>query len=200
MRTRTALAAGLTGVLLFSLLLSGCDRAPQPAAEAPTDTTTTAAVPAPAEPAAASPHAFDAAMQGEMGGKMSPHAVDPNAAPGSGKAIVPFADLKIDKATGANSFTVAELFAKAAELNGQKVRVRGQLVKVSPNIMGRNWLHLQDGSGSPLDNTHDLVITTDQTPQTGDTVTIEGILSANKDFGAGYLYAAIVEEARIEAQ
>lgn len=197
MQSRFALAASLGGLLLASLLLTACDRSPQPAAETPA---TTAAAPAPAEPAAATPQAFEAAIQGEMAGQMSPHAVDPGAAPGSGKAIVPFADLKVEKASGANSFTVAELFARAAELNGKTVRVRGQLVKVSPNIMGRTWLHLQDGSGSPLDNTHDLVATTDQTPAKGETVTIEGVLSANKDFGAGYLYAVIVEEARIEAQ
>jgi hypothetical protein len=78
---------------------------------------------------------------------------------GSKKAVVPFAEIKVDKAPGENSYTVAEVFIKAAELNGQTVLVRGKVMKVSPRIMGRNWIHIQDGTGSPEEGTHDLVIT-----------------------------------------
>jgi len=147
-------------------------------------------------PASADGADFMAAMQKESGG--SGMTVDPaGAAAGSGKAIVPFADLKVKKATGENAQTVADIFAKAAALNGKTVKVRGQVVKFSPGIMGKNWLHLQDGTGDPNKNTHDLVVTTNTEATKGEEVTVEGVLAANKDFGFGYKYDAIVEDVKI---
>jgi hypothetical protein len=116
---------------------------------------------------------------------------------GSTGAIVPFAEVKVEKAPGDNSYTVEELFAKAEALNGQKVQLRAKVVKFSASIMGRNWVHLQDGSGNPMNNTHDLVVTTQQTVAKDEIVIVEGMLAANKDFGAGYSYTAIVEDAQI---
>lgn len=116
---------------------------------------------------------------------------------GSAGATVPFVDVKIEKATGANGYTVAEIFAQAETLNNNKVRVRGKVVKVSPNIMGRNWIHIQDGTGDPLHNTHDLVVTS-QEPATVDEIALfEGILTAKKDFGFGYKYDVIIEQATL---
>jgi hypothetical protein len=140
--------------------------------------------------------AFGAAMQHE-GGAASAPATAPETAPGSGKAVVPFVELKIAKATGGNSFTVADVFGKAAGLNGKKVKIKAQVVKFSPQIMGKNWLHLQDGTGDPLKNTHDLVVTSAGKAEKGDIVTVEGVLAANKDFGSGYKYAVIVEDVTI---
>jgi hypothetical protein len=118
---------------------------------------------------------------------------------GSKKAVVEFAEIKVDKAPGENSYTVAEIFSKATELNGQTVVIRGKVVKVSPGIMGRNWIHIQDGTGNPEDSTHDLVITTSQEAGADwDIITMEGVLAANKDFGSGYSYAVIIEEASLK--
>lgn len=118
---------------------------------------------------------------------------------GSTKAIVPFADLKIEKAAGENSYSVGDIYEKAADLDTKKVLVKGQVMKVSLNIMGKNWLHLQDGTGDPAKSSHDLVVTTksELVPDKGDIVTIEGTLAANKDFGFGYKYAVIVEDAEV---
>ncbi|WP_136795620.1 MULTISPECIES: DNA-binding protein [Desulfosediminicola] len=123
--------------------------------------------------------------------------VQGEASPGSTGAIVPFTDIKVEKATSEKGYSVEEIFAKAKELNGQTVHVRGKVVKFNPNIMGRNWVHLQDGTGNPMQNTHDLVVTTSDTPDQDSIILIEGKLSANKDFGAGYKYEVIIEEARI---
>ncbi|MBN4064027.1 hypothetical protein JYT56_00765 [bacterium AH-315-I07] len=62
--------------------------------------------------------------------------------------------------------------------------------------MGRNWVHLQDGTGDPEAGTHDLVLTTSEQIKVNTVLTMEGVLAANKDFGAGYKYVAIVEEAK----
>lgn len=118
--------------------------------------------------------------------------------PGSLGAIVPSKDIHIEKAEGANSYTVGECYAKADELNNSQVTVRGKVVKVSTMIMGRNWIHLQDGTGNPLQNSHDLVVTTQATPVEGNVATFSGTLHANRDFGAGYKYAVIIEEATLQ--
>lgn len=153
----------------------------------------------PATTGAAAAGAFDAAMHKESA--TPPTAAMPAASdettPGSGKAVVPFVELKIAKASGANAFTVADIFAKGAGLNGKKVKIKGQVVKFSPQIMGKNWLHLQDGTGNPLKNTHDLVVTSAGKAEKGAIVTVEGVLAADKDFGGGYRYVVIVEDVTI---
>ncbi len=103
---------------------------------------------------------------------------------------------RIEKAAGKNGYTVAELFAKAAGLTGQKVQVRGEVIKVSKNIMGKNWLHIQDGTGNPKNNNHDLTVTSSELPQIGKVVTMEGVLATNKNFGGGYQYEVIVEQGK----
>lgn len=148
-------------------------------------------------------NSFAAAVQAERdstgAGAAAPVQPEQGSA-GSMGAVAPFSDTVVEKAEGDNSYTVEEIFAKAKELNGTKVRIRGQVVKFNANIMGRNWLHLQDGSGDPMQNTHDLVVTTTDELSTPKVITIEGVVTADKDFGAGYSYAVIVEESAIISQ
>jgi hypothetical protein len=103
---------------------------------------------------------------------------------------------KIQKAKG--GYTVEELYAKKDKLNGKKVSVRGKVVKFSPGIMGRNWIHLQDGTGKQ--GTNDMTVTTNQTAAVGDTALVTGTLVTNKDFGAGYKYAVIIEDATVKVE
>ncbi len=119
---------------------------------------------------------------------------------GSSGSIVPFKDLKITKAEGADAQTVGDVFANRQELNTKTVTVKGQVVKISKNIMGKNWLHIQDGSGDPMNNTHDLVVTSADVAAKGDIVTIKGVVASDKDFGSGYKYDAIVEEATVTVE
>jgi DNA/RNA endonuclease YhcR with UshA esterase domain len=125
---------------------------------------------------------------------MAPHGL-PQQTRGSSRATVPFTELKVEKSTAQNGYTVGELFAKGAALNKQKVTVKGQVVKVNPDIMGRNWLHIQDGTGDPAKNTHDLVATSADIAEKGAIISLEGVLAADKDFGSGYRYDVIVEDA-----
>lgn len=137
---------------------------------------------------------FASAVQAEGG---APAASQPAAeSGGSLGAMAPFSEIKVEKAAGENAYTISEIFEQTEALNGKSVRIQGKVVKFSPMIMGRNWIHLQDGTGDPMNNTHDLVVTTSEEIKVDDTVTIEGIMTANKDFGAGYKYVAIVEEAK----
>jgi hypothetical protein len=106
--------------------------------------------------------------------------------------------IKVEKASGANAYTVAEVYAKSASLNKKKVSVKGRVVKFSQGIMGKNWVHLQDGSGDQKKGTHNLVATTQDAATVGDVVTATGIFAKDKDFGAGYLYKAIIEDATVQ--
>jgi hypothetical protein len=72
------------------------------------------------------------------------------------------------------------------------------VVKYNPGIMGKNWLHLRDGSGTAAAGTNDVLVTTTEQAKVGDIVTAKGVLRTDRDFGAGYLYKAIVEEATLQ--
>ncbi len=141
-------------------------------------------------------HSFASAVKAETETTTASQKVLPPSG-GSTGAVAPFSEVKVKKAQGENSYTIAEIFARAKELNGKPVRLRAKIVKVNLNIMGRNWMHLQDGTGDPLANSHDLVATIAEPPALDQVVTIEGKMTANKNFGAGYSYIAIIEDAKI---
>lgn len=101
------------------------------------------------------------------------------------------ADLVIEKAEGA--VTIAEIFANKESYSGKTVKVTGLVTKFSGAIMNKNWIHLQDGTAH--EGLFDLTITTDAVVKKGDTVTIEGKVTLNKDFGYGYFYAVLMEDA-----
>lgn len=107
-------------------------------------------------------------------------------------------DLKVPKASGANARTVGEIMAKPAALKDKPVLVRGKVVKYNAGIMGKNWIHLRDGSGAATDNTNDLIVTTTEQAKLGDIVTAKGVVRTDKDFGAGYSYKAIIEDATLQ--
>ena len=114
---------------------------------------------------------------------------------GQGKATL---ETPVTKAPGAEGRTVAELYAQSATLDGKPIAVRGKVTKWNTNIMSKNWAHLQDGSGTEAEKNFDLTVTTAGTVAVGDVVLVKGTLRANKDFGAGYSYKVIVEDATIE--
>jgi len=117
--------------------------------------------------------------------------------PGLGKTIGA-SIIFVDKASGANARTVAEVFGKRAELKDKVVVVRGKVVKYSPEIMGKNWLHLRDGSGSDADGNNDLLVTTSASSSLGAVVTVKGTVRLDKNFGAGYAYPVMIEEATLQ--
>ncbi len=102
----------------------------------------------------------------------------------------------LSKAEGGK--TIAEIFTAKTELAGKEVAVRGKVVKYSPEIMGKNWIHLQDGTGA--EGTNDLTVTTTAAAKVGDTVLINGAISLDKDFGHGYRYDVIVEDAKVTVE
>lgn len=105
---------------------------------------------------------------------------------------------KVEKATGAEARTVGELWSQKAALKGKTVVVRGKVVRYSAGVMGKNWMHLQDGSGDAAKHTHDVTVTTLDNVAKGDTVTVRGVLTLDKDLGSGYNYPVIIEDAKVQ--
>jgi len=96
-----------------------------------------------------------------------------------------------------DGLTVAQLFEKKAELSGKTVKFRGRVVKANKAIMAKNWMHIQDGTGEPGSN--DITVTSKTGyAEVGTIVTVEGTVALEKDFGAGYKYDVIVEDATIK--
>lgn len=117
---------------------------------------------------------------------------------GSKLGPVPFSKIKIAKAEGIEGHTIAEIYAQKTDLKGKSVAVRGKVVKYTPGVMGANWIHLRDGTGSESANNFDLTASSNDTTKVGDTVVVKGTLATDKDLGAGYFYPALVENAKVQ--
>jgi hypothetical protein len=91
------------------------------------------------------------------------------------------------------SIKIAEIVANPNKYEGKTVQITGKCVKVNPNIMERNWIHLQDGSKDEFD----LVVTSNTFVPEGMVVTIRALVSLNRDFGAGYRYDLILENGTV---
>ena len=97
-----------------------------------------------------------------------------------------------------NTKTVAALNQEKSTLAGQTVSAQGKVVKVNNGIMGRNFIHIQDGTGDATSN--NLIVTSKQTANVGDLVTVSGKVVLNRDFGSGYMYPLLLEEASVTAK
>ena len=119
----------------------------------------------------------------------------PQAAPTPQPAALPPA--KVSKATGPDARTVAEVVQGRTALKDKPVQVRGRVVKVNLGIMGKNWVHLQDGSGAAADGSNDILVTTKDVAAVGDIVTAKGVVHNDVDLGSGYNYAVLIEQATL---
>lgn len=101
-------------------------------------------------------------------------------------------DISIEPAEG--GITIGELFTNRDSYAGKTVLIKGQVTKINRAIMDRNWVHLQDGTSGA--GKFDLTITTQDDASVGDVVTFEGTITLNKDFGSGYSYEVLMENAK----
>jgi GW (Gly-Tryp) dipeptide domain len=94
--------------------------------------------------------------------------------------------------------TIGEIYSGMNKLNGKSVKVRGKVVKYNSGIMGTNWIHIQDGTA--FQNEFDLLVTSDTEVQLGQVITAEGKILTNKDFGSGYAYKVLIENAKVKVE
>jgi hypothetical protein len=116
---------------------------------------------------------------------------------GSGSAAAAAAQVTEPIQPAPGGTTVATVWADRKSLAGKIVTVRGKVVRFNGGILGRNWIHIQDGTGAAADGTNDLLVTSDATAKIGDVITVTGTVAIDKDFTAGYAYAVMIEGAKI---
>ena len=95
----------------------------------------------------------------------------------------------------AQEITIAQIYENKDNFSGKEIEIRGIVVKVNKGIMGKNWIHIQDGTES--NGKFDLTITTQEFAEVNDEVTFKGKIAVNKDFGSGYYYELIMEDATL---
>ncbi len=124
----------------------------------------------------------------------TPHPVE--AVPSEGESHVPAADKKkIDVTPTEGVISIAELFKNKDAYAGKEVTLKGEVTKYNPGILNTNWFHVQDGSD--FEGEYDLTATTSEEVTMGTVITFTGKVVLDKDFGAGYFYKVIIEDAKI---
>jgi hypothetical protein len=121
-------------------------------------------------------------------------AADQTPAKQAGKVAVTMKD-GISVAPAENGLSIAKLYSSRNDYSGKKIKMKGQVVKINEEVMGKNWIHIQDGTKDG--ENFDLTITTLDKVKMDDVVTFEGTIILNKDFGYGYAYEVIMEDAKL---
>jgi hypothetical protein len=144
---------------------------------------------------------FDRIVFGDLAGAGAPmRSPDPASAHAGVAAAPAVADVKVPKARGPNARTVAEIVTGRAALKDKAVLIRGKVVKYNPGILGKNWIHLADGSGSAADKTNDMLVTSSGETKVGDVVLVKGVVRTDKDFGSGYSYQVMIEATELTSK
>jgi len=131
-------------------------------------------------------------------GTLSPAGAPAGAMPASAShTTAPVIEGTVARAAGADARTVADVWAQKEGLAGKSVTIHGVVAKYTPEVMGKNWIHLQDGSGDPAAGSNDITVTSLDAVAPGDTITVTGTVRTNQDLGAGYNYPVLVEDARV---
>ena len=144
---------------------------------------------------------FDHIVFGNLAGPgagAAPQTADPARIHGGIAQAPDIGGVKVAKASGPDARTVAELVTRRAELKDKPVTVRGKVVKFTGGVMGKNWIHLRDGSGSTTENTNDVVVTTKDETQVGDVVVAKGVVRTDVNLGSGYAYAVLIDDAKLQ--
>lgn len=127
----------------------------------------------------------------------SPKGGNPEGAPAGNQAAPDLAVSGIERVEGGH--TVAEVISGRTSLVGSEVAVRGKVIKMNAGIMGRNWLHLSDGTVGP-DGEQEITVNTEEIPAVGSTVVVRGTVATDQDFGSGYQYSVLIENAKVTVE
>ena len=112
----------------------------------------------------------------------------------TGKSNVSIEKMNVKVEPCQGCITISNLIANKQSFSGKVIKVKGRVTKFNPEIMGKNWVHVQDGS--EFNGGFDLTITTNERVSVGDTLTFEGKIALDKDFGYGYFYSILMEEGK----
>ena len=101
----------------------------------------------------------------------------------------------ISVAPAVEGLSIAKLYADKGNYDGKKIKMKGQVTKINDGVMDRNWVHIQDGTNES--GNFDLTVTTQDSVKMDEVVTFEGTIHLKKDFGYGYFYEVIMEDAKV---
>ena len=135
---------------------------------------------------------------GVLQGEPAPAAPRPAPSGAGGGMLADAVAVKVSRAAGPQGRTIADIYAHSAQLKDRPISVHGKVVKATNGVMGKNWLHLRDGTGEGA--TADLTVASDQTAGVGDTVLVAGVVHLDRDLGSGYHYDVLVEDARVKKE
>jgi hypothetical protein len=107
-------------------------------------------------------------------------------------------DVEVPRASGANARNISELFSESAKLEGKRLRVRGQIVKVTAGVLGKTYFRLRDGSSARSEE-RELVVTSQAEAPVGAVATFEGTLRTQVDVGIGFRYPILLSDAEVIA-
>lgn len=136
---------------------------------------------------------FDSIYFGVLGVEAKDGAA-PATATATGAANQPVTE-PVPKAEGRDAKTVAEVVAGRAALQDKPVTIRARVHHVNQNVMGKNWVHLRDGTGTPAEENYDLLVTSAESPEVGKVVIARGIVRTDVDLGVGHAFKVLVEGA-----
>lgn len=94
-----------------------------------------------------------------------------------------------------HDISIEELIKNKEKYGNQMVKLKGEVSKYNPNIMDINWIHIKDGTS--FNGKSDITATSTTAVKLGDTISIEGKVTLDKNFGSGYIYGIIIENATI---
>lgn len=137
-------------------------------------------------------------LAGTAGGTPGASGMDMATAHAGAAKAADVGDIHVPKASGPNARTVAEIVTRSLELKDKPVELHAKVVKFNAGIMGKNWAHVRDGSGSAGDGTNDILVTTVDSAKAGDIVTVKGVVHTDRDFGSGYSYKVLIEDAALQ--
>jgi len=193
----------LAPLLVAALATLSCSRKEEVVVAAPAAPSSGAAAATPAMPPPMSgaelppghpPLPGSAPQAGGESAGMGMQGAPPHGAAMSGGAEA--GDVSVPKATSADARTVAEVFQERAALKGKAVSVRGKVVKYNPAVMGKNWIHLRDGSGT-AGKDNDVTVTSQQEAKLGEVITVQGTVTIDQDIGLGTPYPVIIQDAKV---
>jgi hypothetical protein len=140
---------------------------------------------------------FDKIVFGTLADPSRPAATNAAMAHGNMAAAAAPVVTRLGKASGADARNVAEVVDGRTGLKGKSVTLHVQVVKASLGIMGKNWFHVQDGSGTAGAGSNDLLVTSQDKAAVGDVLTVKGTVRTDVSLGSGYDYPVLVENASL---
>ena len=111
------------------------------------------------------------------------------------KDILPDTELTKGITLAKGAISLHDLFSGRDKLEGKTVILTGKVIKFMPDIMSKNWIHLQDGTS--YNGFNDITITTLAKVKVDEIVTLKGTVVLNKDLGSGYKYDILIEDATV---